>query len=329
MQSPHRISIIGLGVMGQRMLHNMHRYPGFEVVAAFDPDPAARRHTQSAFPAVTVVADAESAIQRDDVGAVYIACPPLWHETHARSAADAGKAVWCEKPLGVNVQDSTRLVEHVTRAGVVNIVNFSLASASATFEIEQQLASGALGEIRGVDIRVHFSQWPRAWQMAAAGWLSYREEGGFTREVLSHWIYLSRRLFGPLALTGARTRYPDDNLAETHTVALLDADDVPIGIAGSVGGQGPDLVEYTIWGSKRSYRILDWNQLWVCDEGQHDDSPNPAWRAALPEIADPRETGYANQLDNAARALAGEAHSMPDFATALQVQTLVEDILES
>ena len=36
----HRTAIIGLGIMGQRMLGNMHRYPGFDVVAAWDPDDA-------------------------------------------------------------------------------------------------------------------------------------------------------------------------------------------------------------------------------------------------------------------------------------------------
>ena len=43
---------------------------------------------------------------------------------------------------------------------------------------------------------------------------------------------------------------------------------------------------------------------------------------------DPRQLGYQLQLDNAAAAIAGDDHSMPDFAAALSVQVLIEDMLE-
>jgi predicted dehydrogenase len=317
----HAVAIIGLGVMGQRMLTNMHKYPGFTVTSAWDPDESACARTAEQYPDIVIAADAAAAIGHPNAAVVYIACPPLFHEEHARAAIDAGKAVFCEKPLGVDVASSTGLVEYTEGAGVVNIVNLSLASAAATWEMESRLESGAVGDVVGVDIRVHFSQWPREWQVDAAGWLSYRAEGGFTREVLSHWIYLTERLFGSAELVSAAVRYPGGDLAETHVVAELHVDGLPISVAGSVGGVGPDLVEYTVWGSESSLRVLDWNRLFSAQGGD--------WQPELTHLADPRETGYELQLANAARAIAGEAHSMPDFRAALSVQVLVEAMLAS
>ena len=51
------------------------------------------------------------------------------------------------------------------------------------------------------------------------------------------------------------------------------------------------------------------------------------WEAQLTHIDDPRQLGYQLQLDHAAKALDGAAHSMPDFADALSVQVLIEEIL--
>jgi len=305
--------------MGQRMLGSMAVNQQFSVLSAWDPDARARDHTHELYPEIRIADSPADAIDADGTGVVYIACPPVWHKEYAIAAMQAGKAVYCEKPLGVDVAQSRELVEQGQEAGVVNIVNFSLASAAAVREVEKRLAAGSLGDLAGVDVRVHFSQWPREWQMDAAAWLSYREQGGFAREVLSHWVYLTQRLFGPAELCSAAVRFPDHERAETHMLADLQAGGLPVSVAGSVGGAGPDRVEYTIWGSRQSCRIFDWNRLVTSDGGD--------WQPQLTHIDDPRQLGYQLQLDNAAAAISGASHSMPDFADALSVQILIEDML--
>lgn len=315
----HAVAVVGLGVMGQRMLANMSRYAGFEVVTAYDPQPEARQLTADRYPSVRVVSTAEEAIGADRITAVYVASPPTSHEEHALAAFDAGHAVWCEKPLGVDVEASGRLTEVANQSGQVNIVNFSLASAVATAEIERLLGEAALGDIVGVDLRIHFSKWPREWQVGAASWLALKHEGGFTREVVSHWVYLTERLFGAVTVESAVCRYPGGDACETHLLALLRTDELPVSIACTSGGVGPDLVEYTIRGSDRSARIVDWNRLFI--------SEGDAWRAMREDIADPREAGYERQLANAAAAIGGHPHTMPDFAAALSVQRIIEQLL--
>ncbi len=313
------IAFIGLGIMGHRMLTNMAAHGGFTLVGGWDPGPTARDRTRAAFPALPLVEDPAEIVAAPETEVVYIACPPAAHAEHALAALAAGKAIWCEKPLGVELAESRALVEAVEAAGAKNAINFPFADAQAANLIDRELKAGGLGEVAGIDIRLHFARWPRDWQ-ADAVWLAERAEGGYVREVFSHFVFLIQRLFGPAVLRDAGLRYPEDpRLCETHFTALLDCDGVPVSAAGSSGGAGPDQVEITVWGEERAYRLWDWNRL--------KSSANGAWRDELTELENPRHDGYMRMLDNFRAFLAGQPNSMPSFRDALSVQEIVEGIL--
>jgi predicted dehydrogenase len=318
------IAFIGLGIMGHRMLTNMTAHGGFTLAAGWDPSPAARERTRAAFPALPLVETAAEAIADPRSDVVYIACPPGAHAEHALAAIAAGKTVFCEKPLGVDLAESRALVRAVEDSNTPNAVNFPFADGQAANIIDAALKDGSLGAIAGADIRLHFSRWPRDWQENAA-WLAERAEGGYVREVFSHFVYLTQRLFGPAELIDASVRYPaDPKLCETHFLARLDCahfdrDGVPITAAGSAGGTGPDRVEFTAWGAKRSYRLWDWNRLQSSDGGP--------WRDEMTDLENPRQDGYLRMLDNFRAFLAGEPHTMPSFRDALEVQAIVEAVL--
>lgn len=319
----HRVAFIGLGVMGHRMLRNMHAHEAFDLHSGWDPSAQACNVANETFPNLTIGDSAEAIVTDDKVDIVYIACPPLWHRDYVSMAIAAGKPVFCEKPLGVDIADSRAMVDEIEAAGLLNAVNFPFARGLAADFVKAELAADALGAIKSVDLRLHFSQWPRDWQIDAAGWLSGREQGGFVREVVSHFIFLTERLFGSAKLTSSNVGYPDGpggTASETHLLATLACADTPLTIAGTVGGQGPDLVEYTIWGSRRSYRLFDWNRLMSSDGGP--------WREALTHVEDPREDGYRRMLDNFTSQMSGQPHTMASFREALCVQELIEAMLE-
>ncbi len=319
-----RVAFIGLGVMGHRMLSSMQRHGGFRPHCGWDPDTAACRRTQELFPAMQIVASAEAAIEDPESDIVYIACPPAHHKDYAIAAAGAGKPIYCEKPLGVDLVESQQLVEAVEKAGIRTAVNFPFAKAAAVEAMKSALDEGRIGRVSAVDIRLHFCQWPRDWQEPAA-WLNERAQGGFVRETFSHYAFLTRKLFGETRLVQAINLYPEDGVsAERQSLALFDCSGVPVTFAGGTGGPAsnqPDRVEYTIWGSKAAYRLSDWNRLTV-NSGQ-------GWEPQLGEIADPRQDGYRRMLDNLGRWHRGEANSMPDFRDALAVQELVEALLSA
>ncbi len=314
------IAFIGLGVMGHRMLTNMTTHGGFNLAWAWDPNPDSCRAVEEQYDGIRIGSSAEQIITASDVDVVYIASPPQSHKEYATAAARAGKTVYCEKPLGVDVKDSRSLVEEVESSGVLNVVNFPFVDAQAVNMIQAKLADGSVGDVTGVDLRLHFSSWPRGWQHSAS-WLSERKEGGFVREVGSHYVFLTEKLFGPTTLIDASVRYQDDpKLCETHFLARLDCAGTPISFAGGAGGIGPDRVEYTVWGSKSSYRLWDWNKL--------QSTAGDEWVDELQHVEDPRQDGYMRVLNNFLGMVKGDAHTMAPLRAALSVQEIVEQILD-
>lgn len=315
------MAVIGLGVVGRRMLEQAADSPHLRVVAAWDASPQARRSAAADFAGLPLSGSAAEAIERLDVDVVYVAVPPLAHAGLVRAAVAAGKAVFCEKPLGVDVAESAALVEEVARSGLAQAVNFVFASSAAVDALRDAVTAPDFG-LRAVEIRTRFHQWPRDWQ-AGAAWLERSDQGGFTREVLSHYVYLLQRLFGSVELLGASVAGPagDPAAAETSVAAALACGGVPVSITGSVGGQAPDRIEAVFVGAHGEWRLFDWYRLEACDAGTPGGRPVPG----LP--TDPRRSTYRRQLEQIHAMLSGDPHTLPDFADALAVQRVIEAML--
>jgi predicted dehydrogenase len=312
------VAIIGLGIMGRRMLEHMGLHAGYEPVALWDPDAHACNAAQALAPDARVTASAEQAIEAADL--VYLACPPVPRKAYALAAAATGKAVFLEKPLGVDRAQSEQLVAGLAAHGVPAAVNFTQAAGPALTGVAAAARSGAMGEIVGADIVVNYAAWPRAWQKQA-DWLRFRAEGGMTREVISHFLFFSERILGPLSVVWARPSYPHDQaLCETHLLARLEtADARPVTIMASVGGAQPDRQELTIKGSLASRRITDFYVDSLSDGGPF---------VELGERPDdPRAVSLKAQLDDLLLCLDGKPNRLATPQEALRVQVLVETML--
>lgn len=315
-----KTAIIGLGIMGRRMIEQMQRHPGYQLTALWDPDQDACAQAAQMAPDAAVTPSAEDAIGKADL--VYLACPPVPRKAYALQAAGQGKALFLEKPLGVDIAESEDLVARLSTLGVPVAVNFTQGASTALTRTTEAARTGEMGDMCGVDIVITYSAWPRAWQ-TSADWLRYRSEGGMTREVLSHFLFFSERILGPLSVTSARPSYPDDPaLCETHLLARLEAaSGAPVSILASVGGAQPDRQEMTIKGTHQSRRIMDLYVQWTSDGGAFeriDDGPE-----------DPRTAALQAQLDDLALCIARKPHRLATPAEALRVQKLVETILRS
>jgi predicted dehydrogenase len=313
-----KTAIIGLGIMGRRMLEHMERHPGYAPVALWDPNPEACRDAQALAPGAQIAATAEAAIAEADL--VYLACPPVPRKAYALAAAEAGKAVFLEKPLGVDLAQSEALVAGLRAAGVPAAVNFTQAAGAALTDVSAAARSGAMGDMLGVDIVVTYAAWPRAWQKAA-DWLRFRDEGGMTREVISHFLFFSERILGPLEVIGAMPSYPaDPALCETHMLARLEnAEGCPVTVMASVGGAQPDRQELTVKGSAMSRRVTEFYIDAASDGG--------AFTETGPRPDDPRAVSLKAQLDDLLLCLRGQPHRLATPDEALRVQVLIETML--
>ena len=313
-----KTAIIGLGIMGRRMLEHMLPHEEFAPVAMWDPAPEACAEAQMLAPGVPLAASAEAAMAAADL--VSLACPPVPRKAYALAAAAAGKAVFLEKPLGVDLGESEALVAALEASGVPAAVNFTQAAGEALANISDAASSGAMGEMAGVDMVVTYAAWPRAWQQAA-DWLRFRAEGGMTREVLSHFLFFTQRILGPLSVVWAQPSYPADPvLCETALLARLEtASGVAVSILASVGGAQPDRQEFTVKGSLASHRVSNFS-----DESVSRGGP---FEPVSPAPADPRAVALRAQLDALALCVAGRPHPLATPREALDVQRLVEEML--
>jgi predicted dehydrogenase len=268
----------------------------------------------------TLASSYKDAIAAADL--VYLACAPIPRKAYALDAATLDKAIFLEKPLGIDIDESQDLVRQLSSSKITVAVNFTQAAGAALTDVSASVNAGSLGQLLGIDIIVNYANWPRTWQKAA-DWLRFRDEGGMTREVISHFLFLSDRILGPLELVWAHSEYPEkDNLSETHVAArLINAAGLPVTIMGSVGGIQPDRQEVTIKGSKTSRRISDFYRDTI--------SSGDNFTLYKAEPDDPRAISLKAQLDDLVLLMAGHPNRLATAQEALRIQVLVERILEN
>jgi len=310
-----RLGIIGAGIMGERLLRVAEGMTDQVTVAqVWDQDPAAMDRL-----GVAHAASAEAVIGVADC--VYVATPPASHLGYARAALAAGKAVFLEKPLAVDLADSRRFTAEATGGRVA--VNFPFASSPAAQAFQRWIKEGAAGVPRGFQLDARFREWPRPWQKGAAGWLAGRDEGGFTREVISHWLFLLRRTFGALSIRASAAEYPADGGSETRVGARVDAGGLPGRVHGEVGGTDQDEALSLKVQGIGAVRLRDWSfaeraradGTWIADE----DGAMPQERM--------RPLVLARQLAAVAAMTQGEPHHLATLSEAYDVQEAVEAIL--
>lgn len=317
MPAPIALGIVGFGIMGERLLRAAleHGTESVTVAGVWDPAPSAAGRLAGLAPGVPMLASAEAVIAACDC--LYIAAPPAAHLPLAEAALGAGRAVFVEKPLATDLAAARRFVGRAEAAGARAAVNFPMASSPAVAQLSawrQALTPEALA------IAVDFATWPRGWQKDAAGWLSRRAEGGFTREVVSHFLFLTRRQLGPLALVDARAAFPGGDTAETAIEARLTAGGVPVTLRGGVGTT--DREDSNSWTLNDSIRLRDWSLAERRGaDGRWAQAPD-----ALPNER-MRPLVLKGQLAGVAAMTRGEAHHLATLREALEVQEIVEAIL--
>jgi predicted dehydrogenase len=315
-----KVAIIGLGIMGRRMLQHMRIHEKFEPNYLWDPDKNACQKAIEIDSEAKVMNSPEEAI--DAANLVYLACPPQAREVHAIETAQKGKALFLEKPLGIDIDRSRSLIDKLTCFNVPLAVNFTQAAGPALNDLIKAKNDGELGEMIGVDIIVTYPKWPREWQKEA-DWLRFKKEGGMTREVISHFLFFSERVLGLLELKWAKVVYPKDNLlCETDVLARLETKDGKcVNILASVGGAQPDRQEMTVRGTVRSRRISEFYRDSESDSNQ--------FIPLRKEPKDPRAVSLKAQLDDLEKVFNGHPNKLATIEEALRVQVLIEGILAS
>jgi predicted dehydrogenase len=296
------------------MLARLPEHDRVRAIAGWDPSPQGA--AAAAGMGLAIAASAEELIRMPTVDCVFIASPPSSHMELAHRAFDAGKPVFCEKPLAVDAESARHAIARIEREGLRAAVNFSLASSPGLAVLLAALEAGELGTLREATIDVAFRTWPRPWQADAGPWLAGRQEGGFTREVLSHFVFVLQRALGKATVERSDVGYAGEG-AETTLSSRLHARGIPISVEGRVGGELDDFNSLAIVGERGTLEFREWLAA----------RKRPG--SAVFEKDAGSRLGYLRQLDQLAAFIEGRPHTLPGFAEALAVQETIESLIRA
>ncbi len=199
-----RVAIIGTGgVALQNHIPGIQTHPQGEVVALCDANPEAVAKASHATGIADTTTNYEEIVARDDIDAVVIATPNIFHLPIATAAARAGKHVMSEKPLGMNYEETEAMVAATEGAGVVNMTAFTYRFVPAMRYMHHLVQQGYVGT--PYHFRVNRLQ---DWGDRAVGWRQQKAMAGSGElgDMLSHRIDYGHYLLGPITRVIAETR---------------------------------------------------------------------------------------------------------------------------
>lgn len=149
-----RIGVIGVG--GRGKLAELWNTPSSRVVAGADInskylDQFNAHYKGEAF----TTTDYRELLKRDDIDAVGVFSPDFCHEEHAVAVLQAGKHLFCEKPLAITVEGCDRILRAWKKSGKKFLMGFNMRYMYFIRAMKQIIDEGTIGQLKAVWVR-HF-----------------------------------------------------------------------------------------------------------------------------------------------------------------------------
>lgn len=144
--------------------------------------------------------DADKIIQSEEIDAIYIATPPSTHVPYAKKAIEAGKAVYIEKPMGMNTVECLEMLELAKAKDVPIFVAFYRRGLEKFNDIKKLIKDGEIGEIRNVNVVQYEKagtgeyQWRRDPKISGGG--LFHDLGCHTLDILDYMIAPIEEVYG-------------------------------------------------------------------------------------------------------------------------------------
>ncbi|MBN9023579.1 MAG: Gfo/Idh/MocA family oxidoreductase [Rhizobiales bacterium] len=198
------IGLVGSGFMGRSHAHAFRAAPGvfdlpltpvFEMLADVNAEAAERAAAALGFARST--GDWKALVADPAVDLVDITTPNTLHLPIALAAIEAGKPVYCEKPLAPSAPEAKQMVDAAERKGVKTAVGFNYLKNPMVALAREIVESGEIGEVvsfRGIHAEDYMTdpKAPWTWRLDKAG------GHGVVADLGSHIISIARAIVGPI-----------------------------------------------------------------------------------------------------------------------------------
>jgi predicted dehydrogenase len=191
-----KTAIVGTGFMGKVHAENVRRLGNVEIAAVVGSRPERAEKFAETMGIPLATGNLQDVLNDKAITAVHICTPNVDHYPMSLAAIEAGKAVLCEKPMTMNVDEARRLVEAAKAKKVLNCVQHNLRYYPVLQQVRQMIAHGELGDILIVqgtysqDWLLYDTDWN--WRLDAKSNGKLRVMG----DIGSHWMDMIQHLTG-------------------------------------------------------------------------------------------------------------------------------------
>lgn len=266
---------IGVGMLGYAFMGRAHSNALRSIPFAIDPPPAIPRliavcgRDETALNAMarrygyeTTYTNWRDMLEDDRIALFDNGGPNDTHAEPCILAAEAGKHVFCEKPLARTAEEAKAMLDAVTKAGVKHGVAFNYRFVPAIRLARQIIESGALGHIYHFRA-MYLQDWilphyntPHLWRMDKA-----RAGTGAIGDLAAHIVDLGRYLVGEISSVSGLTRtfIEERPLPDGSGMARVDVDDAFVATVGFTNGAIGSLEGTRLAAGRKNYEVLEIN----------------------------------------------------------------------
>ena len=206
-----KFGIIGCGgIADRRTIPGMLKSEKVEIIAVQNRTIDVSKRIAEKYNIQYYFEDVEELLKIKEIEAVYIATPVYLHLPQIKLAADYGKHILSEKPLGMNVRETEEIVEYCNKRGVTLQVGFMMRYHGYHIKAHEMVKNGEIGQpVMG---RAQLTTWypyiEGAWRQDPA-----RSGGGALMDMAIHSVDILRYMFGDVSevasFNGTQThKYP-------------------------------------------------------------------------------------------------------------------------
>ncbi len=142
------IGVIGCGHWGPNHIRIFNQLQNSQALLCADLDQTRLEKIQGLFPEVKVTTHYKEILENPDIQAVCIASPTNTHYQISKEALQAGKHVFCEKPLAMKPEECLELKALAEKTGLILMVGHVFVFNQGILKLKEYIDSGELGTIQ-------------------------------------------------------------------------------------------------------------------------------------------------------------------------------------